>query len=614
MNDVDASKYYYIYNFTYNTTHNTYQFYVCRSNSKEDAAVFPLDVVAFYDNNVNPKGIISLILNSKVVGYALLDMNESDHMAQIGRKEGINLTVVNNLDYNPAIKEYLSTISIDNKLNELESEIREPYVDSISINEITPINVKTSEYPTMNIVLSDKMLYIRTSYDDNRDIILSYSLENANNVFAASNVWIGDKILSNSQLRSNANLFHNAFDSNPPLPTINFGYLGGNHGLYTLKVYATGKTKDDIGSIYAVSAYGDFELVDIDSANGIMWLAPVILQDDSRPYPYRKWSVNNPVGNTFTYKSGGVTTTNIVASSVDYGNSAQYVGTAKKTRIIFELDGNVIISGSYTGKHLVVYEEYNIIDPAKIYQYHDMIAESLAKYRLTYEFCGASCIIHTDLEAVKDVYLNYYAPIQPVGIQDRNGNTAYFMMPKTSYNILTDVDNVASRLYYRNDSDLIDVNKLPERAMWAYKDASEKLISAYAAGSSLLHGDGMNEIRTKNVPIGDAIHSLAKPSGWCKWYPRQNNNGRIKVGNHINWTAYITYFAPSDDVITWSNYEADVKVTYIHCLKDVNMTIDMTDCSQIQILELSGVDYILENKILTITGNSGDYIVISSVA
>lgn len=603
--DIDTTKYYYIYSCGYYNTSNTYQFYICVSDTAEITSTV---VVAYYDSANAPKGIVKLISTqdySNLTFYAVLDIKSTDSISDL-RGTQINLSTITDIVLHPSIYNCVKT---------------EEYPSAVGSNEDVPVNKVIDGYPDVKVIVTGTYVRIRTAYDDSRDIMFNCSLQNSNNVFAMSQVWVGANTLSDDDLAVAANLFHNAFDSNPPLPTLNYKFLGGNHGLYTLKITATGKTKADIGSIYQSANaqgsdvnYGKFKLVDVKD-NGEMWLAPLIYEDDTRPYPYREWTVNNPVGTTFTWLSGGATSTDIEATSVVYNNNAQYFGTAKKTALILELDGNVITYGTHTGKHLVVRESYNIIDPNSISSYVNMVAGTLAKLTNIYEFVGATCIVHSNLEAVEDVYLEYYSAIQPVGIQDSGNKTAYLIMPKMlAYNTPTLVSNVTSGKYYRNAQTLMDVNKIPERAIWFYKESGENTL-AYAAGSSLLHGDGINNIRKDNVKVGDYMHTIYKVSDWCKFYPVQNANGKLPKGSHINWLSYFAYFAPNDDVFAYNTFENDVVVQYIHIVNSVSdYSINLGNYRQVQVVEVSDdMQYSFSGGNITVTGNAGAYIAISKI-
>jgi hypothetical protein len=285
----------------------------------------------------------------------------------------------------------------------------------------------------------------------------------------------------------------------------------------------------------------------------------------------------------------------------------------------FELDGEIIQSGHHVGKHLVIYEDYNIIDPETITYYPTMASQPLAKYHLIYEFIGASCTFHADLEAVKDTYLSYFAPIQPVGLQNKGTQKGIFFMPKiNAYKTPILTDNVTGGVDMRDAATLVDINMIPDRAIWGRTNDANDLVhfvNAYASGTSLIHGDGVNALRCKNIPVGASMHQVAKPMNtWCKVYFRQTSNSVLKSGNHINWLAYFAYFKPADNYLMYDVYESDIRVTYIHFTTQVSNLNIIKDFSEYPtVLESSFNDFNIQSgQIVVNSANTGDYLVIAN--
>lgn len=218
----------------------------------------------------------------------------------------------------------------------------------------------------MTVLVENDFLYIRTKFDNTRDLIQKvgvYFLDDKNNVINFQDT----KLIDGGEVNDIAifeagELIHNCPDDAAP-NNYNGSFIGGNHGCSDMRVVTStghGKTNEDVGSEWLDVSLNKFYIVKIVDVDTLWMLSENIGTAEI-------WDFITTINGDLTHSSGATNTGTIIVGGVVGGQMFPSIKNQKKKII---LDGTLIkTNGVYSGEKLDLVEEYDIVNPSSVLNY-----------------------------------------------------------------------------------------------------------------------------------------------------------------------------------------------------------------------------------------------------
>ena len=439
-----------------------------------------------------------------------------------------------------------------------------------------------------------KVFYLRSRYNETKDILLVYYINN-NFLVSPHSAYVGMNTLSDENLMKSENLFSSHDDSTAPIfESSLYWHLFAQHG-YVIPVVdnTVGLTASDIGALWKDQLDRQYNIGNIIGSS--IYLLPVITRgtegNDSRGWK----TPNNTAITSLTHVSGGDVTTPIMVSKQ---RTTQLYPIMKHENRKFYMDGKELSEpGDYSGNDFTVSESQIGYDPATITSWFPTLgvknnvdltdALEMARFTWSYNFKGAQCCVNTTIDIRRKVECRSYGACQQQTFIDTDNYKAMIMIPKAKAQNGIELDKpfnsptTTSPFYYfwRNSSYLKNVDDQIDRLIaFLHNPNDNTYLAGMAAGLSLVSGDTIPEKRNINIPISESDelhHRLGhlSPGQRNKFYIAAINTSPFEDDGYnlpntyfkeINY--YVSYFDPSDNVgqVYWYK-DGNIYVIYMHC-------------------------------------------------
>lgn len=437
----------------------------------------------------------------------------------------------------------------------------------------------------MKVTIDSDGFYIRSKFDDSRDMIMHYFVNKSdgNTNISPDRSYIGDKDLTNGQIINNG-YCHYMYDSTAPFYTQNYWYIFGEHGYYIAKINTEhDKSVEDIGSIWKDTNNTEFILVSV--SDGYLVLAPVITKNgggdgkDTRGFNYGG-SITD-----LTHVSGATNTNDIVISSF---SGLQWKPITQDVKKVFYADGVEITDyGDYYCDEFIAIDEHNGLNPITITEWSPISADPLVQLIFSWRFSGLNVFCQNTIKTLYPIWLNYYGAFQPMGLRAWNGMSPMIAIPKVKeftaegkitvdwkfpQNCNTPNQNWAKTSFKNISTDLIQVDNMPERIVEFHRSESEHNYGiGFAAGYSLISGMTINEKR-KNMTLTCFQFTQDERNKLyirCLDYEKIDNQV-LPAGSVYQFNYYYSYFDPSQgDAMSYVYKDGSKWLVYVHCWSEV---------------------------------------------
>lgn len=507
-----------------------------------------------------------------------------------------------------SVQNYINGENINNSIETLQRDVEE-LQDEI-VTKDTDLLVK----------IANNQLYVRTSFDETKDIITSWEIDNINHQLSQKYCWLGSKESSFNDIISQSAV-HNAEDSIPPMNTHNYWFFTGLHTYVMPKVTIDVELSDDnIGSIWRDSRNYQYKIQSIDGYN--VSLIPIIIANgDGAGKDSKGWYYGDNMESTLYHVSGGTYTQDITVSSTGSHSSVIVVNDYKK---IFLDNTEISEEGEYKGNELKVIENTKCLDPKTITDFDDLTGDVLFNCTRTYTFCKTT-ITCRELFDVNTYMWGVDYGSQPMGLRSFGDYSPMIIIPKCKafnydgnvfdWKYPVDCSSVRAGLktyYYNIAEDVETVNDMPDRVIEYHKDETNNLFGiGYASGLSLISGMTQKSIRSNytNLAFNFSNDNRNKVyfKGFFGYSPQSHEAFEIN--------RYYSYFNPNGDALTYYYKEGNKIVVYVHCYalvsngninlpidfdgKEVTETIEKTD--NIQLITTTVTGKILKFKTTSAT-------------
>lgn len=358
---------------------------------------------------------------------------------------------------------------------------------------------------------------VRTKFNETEDVITRYyAYPNNYNICPKFMAIVpSDHVfVSEADLKNNARIYNLFNDITSPLHgTPEYWAIFQQHG-YDVPTWVIPSTDlsisvgDNLTGIVNGNVETTFTVgrISESATNTTLYLLPE-LEQDGASYT-RKWHHED----TITSLSGSTSEiTNILSTGIS--GEGQIGPISENTDRKFIIDGTEITAGGiYYGNEFSASETRIGYDPATIETWSPLAdttgAEEMAKFVWTHKFFGTSCIMTSTIEMLKDAEFTGYGPIQmmfppAIGTTEKTK----FIYPKVKgYD--TPFDGDSSFVITRSDTDLNDVNEIPDRIIYYTEDeresGSEGRKIGISAGFSLVSGDSVKGKMEEYMPVYDS--------------------------------------------------------------------------------------------------------------
>lgn len=440
----------------------------------------------------------------------------------------------------------------------------------------------------MKVVVSgDESFYVRTRYNDEKDIIIDHYI-NGNGLLSFSDTYVGDKTLTDANLMSQANRVSTHNDSTAPIRTYTqYWHLFAQHG-YPVPTFANsvGMTAADVGAHWKDQLNREYVIGKVTSTT--VWLLPVIYQDGDGHYT-RDWhsKLTSDAITSLTYVSGGGTGHYTSRITLDTYGEEQLRSIMTHDGRTMTADGNVVQgSGVYYCDEFTASESQKGYDPATISDWFggsggapDLTGASvMAEFTFSYAYKGAQCALNTTIHLLREAKGTYSA-IQQQFFFDNGDYRAMFMIPKAkprgNVELAKPFNSPSSAsttyIFNRTAEHLDNIDDPVDRQIGFLHDPNTgKYLVGMAAGLSLVSGDTVKAKRNINRPVDSRLLNFS-PSNNNKFYVYATDSGVYEDGYYpagyfkeIN--AYVSYFDPAENVgqVYWYK-DGGRYVIYAHC-------------------------------------------------
>ena len=447
------------------------------------------------------------------------------------------------------------------------------------LHELTSVKEKK----LMKVTKTNNHIYVRTALNKKEDIITDYLLwENHNYTWNAtclgSNETTDEIILSN--------IIHRMGDSTGPLFITDPApwHLWAQHGYCIPTVDAEHTlSSDDIGTIWKDQRNREYKIGKIEDNR--IYLLPIVRETKFNGVYTRDWksptSNNNPEITSLTHVNGSIHTNTI--SCINNGSTQ-----LRPMMLLFNrkcmADGKEITEdGTYYCDEFVISEVLNCTDPWTVESWFPVVQKEIgAVLTETFTIHGLACMYDTTLEMKKSYIFGAYGANQVqhlVPINTMAGYDVYGMMPRAKKGnyavpyLINDL-NRSGEWVVRNESNLYDINKQPDRYISFFKNPTTgDMKIGCASGLSLIRGLTMDSLRNivfKEYKNGDRDLLSCSPSNRNKAYFKvladsHFENSIIPANYKVHLSTYLCYFDPmaNKGQVYWYK-DGDTFIIYAH--------------------------------------------------
>lgn len=462
------------------------------------------------------------------------------------------------------------------------------YYDLASLFDGTKKLMKVHIYGVETSKNSD-LFYIRTGYNDTKDIILLY-YTNLNGLISPKCAYVGDNSLSDEELMVGDYLVSSHNDSTAPFFNSSlYWHLFAQHGYVIPRISNTvGMTSADVGAIWKDQLDRKYTIGDV--TDSIVCLLPVITKGAQEGEDTRGWKTPNDTAiSKLTHVSGGTVTTEFNTTNL---STTQLRPIMKSYNRKWMADGvEITAGGDYYCDEFKVSESQIGYDPASINVWFPLPvldgALEMARFTWSYNFKGANCAVNTTVAVMRKLECQSYGACQQQFFFDKGTYKAMFLIPKLKPQSGIDPSkpfnspSISSPVlsYRRNSTYLIDENDPVDRQIgYLYDEDADDYLVGMAAGLSLVSGDTVKEKRIQNIPLSPSINGHERlgsfsPSNTNKFYIAAVNTAPFSEDGYnfpntyfkeINY--YVSYFDPAENEgqVYWYK-DGSSYVIYLHC-------------------------------------------------
>lgn len=462
---------------------------------------------------------------------------------------------------------------------ELDSVILGDFYDFNSMENATNVPA-----PLKVVVNDDNSFYVRYQIDDENDGILVFDyLSHYNfirNCIMISKYCVGGRNEIDASILAKQDYQHCA-DSQSPMFTANFGPLFSNHGYSIPRVVVQGNelSDSDIGSEWVDQNSYHYTIGKV--SGNYIYLLPVIYSTGIAGQETRQWKwYSSPYPTQITRVGAGGETLTISSSS----RWDLQVSQLSKVRVV--INGKDVGAGTYQCEQVeLAYEQigYNPIFvntwfPTPVYD------GVMLKFDRHFTVTGGkgflSATANTVLNNLYPYPLRHYIDVVPQFPFQIGDYKPYIYIPKMK-KVTSDIDfreefvsvdgSHSSVSYYRNTTDLVDVDDMPDRAYSYLKTDLGDVLYGCAGGHSLVRGMSVKSIRNNYISMNGEVGIWNPPAG-NKHYNNiledTNEENNIVPDTFINeFEGFMCWYKPSDDVHCFYHRSKDCYVVYIHTNK-----------------------------------------------
>lgn len=435
----------------------------------------------------------------------------------------------------------------------------------------------------------NNLFYIRTKYNDAKDILLLY-YTNGNGLISPNSAYVGSNTLTDAQLMTSTCLVSEHNDSTAPLFNADvYWHLYAQHGCPMPVINNTnGMTSADVGAIWKDQLNRHYTIGSVTSEK-ITLITAFESKEGWNDRAWRNTTHSTPI-TSLTRVTGSVTTSAITAVSGYSQVQLRPVMEVSDRRLL--ADGKDISQpGDYYCDEFKVSESQIGYDPSTITQWFPapMLsnAQKMAKFTWSYNFYGAQCCVNTTIEILRKIKAQSYGGCQQQFFLDKGAYKAMFVIPKVKaqngvvLNKPFNSPSVESSGFYfaRSAAYLLDVNNPYDRQIgFLYNPTTNDYLVGMAAGLSLVSGDTTKEKRIQNIQVAtdsDNHNRLGSfsPANINKFYvaavnsyPFKDNGYFFPAGYFKEVNYYVSYFDPAENKgqIYWYK-DGNCFVIYAHC-------------------------------------------------
>lgn len=461
------------------------------------------------------------------------------------------------------------------------------YYDLASLVGSTKKLMKVHVYGVETSRSSD-LFYIRTSYNNTKDIIIVYYTNN-NGLISPSRAYVGSADLTDAEIMTSTYLVSSHGDSTAPFFNVSlYWHLFAQHGYVIPRISNTaGMTSADVGAVWKDQLDRQYTIGDV--TDSIVCLLPVITKGAQEGEDTRGWKTPNDTAiSKLTHVSGGTVTTEFNTTNL---SSTQLRPIMKSCNRKWMADGvEITAGGDYYCDEFKVSESQIGYDPASINVWFPLPvldgALEMARFTWSYNFKGANCAVNTTVAVMRKLECQSYGACQQQFFLDKGTYKAMFLIPKLKPQSGIDPSkpfnspstSSTGLSYLRNSTYLIDENDPVDRQIgYLYDEDADDYLVGMAAGLSLVSGDTVKEKRIQNIPIGSSYgHERLgsfSPSNVNKFYIAAVNTAPFSEDGYnfpntyfkeINY--YVSYFDPAENEgqVYWYK-DGSSYVIYLHC-------------------------------------------------
>ena len=498
------------------------------------------------------------------------------------------------------------------------------------------LSTKSTEGKLMKVVVNgDGSFYVRTRYNDEKDIIVDHYI-NGNGLISFDAAYVGGKTLTDAAMKVSENVVSSHKDSTAPIRTYTqYWHLFAQHG-YPVPTFANdmGMTSADVGATWKDQLDRQYVIGKVTDAT--VWLLPVIYQDADSHYT-RDWhsKLTSTAITSMTYVSGGDTghyTSPIELTTYGEEQLRSIMTHDKRT---FAVDGNVIQgAGVYFCDEFTVSESQKGYDPATISDWFggedgapDLTGASvMAEFTFSYAYKGAQCALNTTIHLLREAK-GTYSGIQQQFFFDKGTYKAMFMIPKAKprggvelakpFNSPSSAST--SYVFNRTAEHLDNIDDPVDRQIGFLHDPNTgKYLVGMAAGLSLVSGDTVKAKRNINRPVDSRLLNFS-PSNNNKFYVYATDSevyedGYYPAGYFKEINAYVSYFDPAENVgqVYWYK-DGGRYIIYAHC-QTAEAALAINVPAIMEGLHLSVLEKTNDAELLTETVQNGKIFVNYNVA
>ena len=442
---------------------------------------------------------------------------------------------------------------------------------------------------------------VRARYNLNKDVVIQIGqYSDLTESLVIKDVYLGDVNADLNTILVPANSIYNKSDgyggcADQVCAIFRKGMYAmfAQHGYAVLRIHkvAHGIVAGSEGSIYVDNNGNHFTLAHIQGVDDIIFI-PVLHTEVDPPYAEWGWMGDKPNPTTLTYVSGVSVVTELTDFTCHRYDLKVQVSTNRK----FIVDGVEVISGTYDCDTFVVSETLVGYDVFNTVWYPQLeLGDEIIKLHTSFIFNGPSVTMNRLIEFLKPWVMTHNYGWMPQMPREFPNTYCYNIIPKTKQYSTPFRTNTLPRnngginrdvLVLRNGTDLIDINKLPERIVtWLYKtgeleDGENRYIIGAAGCDNLIRGDSRNSIRLTEILEGKVALTYNGSSTPNKFYHKlkdvEGTYGSSPNNSYIEHSGFLTWFDPSLNhegcKVYWYRDRVNKYVVYVDVYKADTVT------------------------------------------